>query len=217
MSYNYSYPHPALTVDAIVFTFSGKALNLLLIQRAREPFKNTWAFPGGFVDENETVEEAIVREVREEVSLSVDNLQQFYIASTPGRDPRGWTVSVVFIGYVEWDNRYAKAGDDAASAKWFPLCDIPILAFDHEAILSRARIFLKKLVRQSVISKKLLPNTFHLKQLHSLYYEISGSTEETDLLIRRLIEKSVIVKNASCDLHHFNPANYDKVLNMGFH
>lgn len=145
MSYNYDYPHPALSVDAILFSHSGSELNVLLIKRAQEPFKDKWAFPGGFVDENETVEDAVVRELKEEVSLTVDNLKQFYTASAPGRDPRGWTVSVVFIGFVEWDKRFVKAGDDAANAEWFSLKNIPALAFDHDMLLTNAREFIKNL------------------------------------------------------------------------
>ncbi len=217
MPYNYSYPRPALTVDAILFTYSGNELKVLLIQRGIEPYKGKWALPGGFVDENETVEDAVKRELKEEVSISVESLQQFYIASAAGRDPRGWTVSVDFIGFVGVDNSDVKAGDDAASAKWYSLNRIPVLAFDHDDILSKARLFLIELARKSVIYDSLLPSIFLLEQLHSLYFEITGSAEETDLLIERLIEASVVIQDTYEDLFRFNKTNYNRVLKRGFY
>jgi len=217
MPYNYTYPHPALTVDAILFKYSGNELKVLFIQRGIEPYKGKWAFPGGFVEENETVEDAIKRELMEEVSISVESLQQFYTASAPERDPRGWTVSVVFIGFVGVDNSIVKAGDDASNAKWYSLNKLPVLAFDHHEILSKARLFLSELVRKSVINDSLLPSVFLLEQLHSLYFEIIGSAEETDLLIERLIESSIVVQDTYQDLYRFNKSNYNRVLKTGFY
>ncbi len=217
MSYKYSYPRPSLTVDAILFTHSGNQLKVLLIQRGIDPFKNHWAFPGGFVNENEPAEEAILREVKEEVSLTVGNLKQLHAASAPGRDPRGWTVSVFFIGFVEWDNSSTIAGDDAINAKWFPLNSVPRLAFDHKDQLSLAKKYLKQTVRQSVIDKSLLPSVFLLEQLHSIYFEITGSSEETDVLILRLINMSVVIPDAYQDLYRFNESYYDRIINSGFH
>ncbi|MGD2034007.1 MAG: NUDIX hydrolase [Bacteroidales bacterium] len=217
MAYSYQFPHPALTVDAVLFTFSGNDLNALFIQRGKEPFKDKWAFPGGFVDENETVEQAVKRELQEEVSLAVDNLEPFHIASAPGRDPRGWTVSVVFAGFIGWDNRSAEAGDDAANAKWLPLHSVPYLAFDHRDILNRAKKYLQKLVRHSVIRKAVLPAVFLIEQLHAIYFEITGSTEESDKLIQRLIDSSVVVRHTYKDLYKFDPVNYEKLLATGYH
>lgn len=217
MPYNYPYPHPALTVDAILFAYSGNTLKVLFIQRGIEPFKGKWAFPGGFVEENETVEDAVKRELKEEVSLSAESLQQFYTASAPGRDPRGWTVSVVFIGFVGVDNVTIKAGDDATNAKWFPLNRSPELAFDHDLLLMKAKHFLNELVNKSVIDDSVLPSVFLLEQLHSLYFEITGSAENTELLIKRLIEASIVVQDTYQDLYKFNKANYNRVLKRGFY
>lgn len=217
MPYNYSYPHPALTVDAILFTYSGNELKVLFIQRGIEPYKGKWAFPGGFVEENETVEDAIKRELMEEVAISADSLQQFYTASAPERDPRGWTVSVVFIGFVGADNSTVKAGDDASIAEWFSLSKVTVLAFDHNDILTKARLFLVELIRKSVINDSLLPSVFLLEQLHSLYFQITGSAEETDLLIERLIESSIVVQNTYQDLYRFNKSNYNRVVKTGFY
>lgn len=135
MSFTYKYPRPALTVDAIVFR---KKLNteILLIERGGEPFKNMWAFPGGFVDMDETVEKAAERELFEETGINGIELKQFHTFSAINRDPRHRTVSVVFVGFTEL-NMKPKAGDDAKNAKWFDLNNLPKLAFDHAEILEK--------------------------------------------------------------------------------
>ncbi len=132
--YQYKYPRPALTVDAIVMAENKGLKYLLLIQRKNPPFKNCWALPGGFVDMNETLEEAVARELKEETGLACFNLQQFKSYSAINRDPRGRTVSVVF-----WESLSGlpeiKGGDDANEAHWFPFSELPVLAFDHQQIV----------------------------------------------------------------------------------
>jgi 8-oxo-dGTP diphosphatase len=134
MSFTYKYPRPALTVDAVVFRESDQK-EVLLIQRSNEPFKDLWAFPGGFVDMDETVEDAAERELLEETSLNGITLKQFYTYSAIHRDPRHRTVSVVFVGNAK-SGAEPKAGDDAKNARWFRLDNLPALAFDHAEILN---------------------------------------------------------------------------------
>ncbi|PLX02534.1 MAG: NUDIX hydrolase [Marinilabiliales bacterium] len=131
MTYTYKYPRPALTVDAIVFNNNSQ---VLLIQRSSQPFKHLWAFPGGFVDENETVETAVYRELEEETRIQDVELKQFHTYSEPDRDPRHRTVTVAFVGKVLKTTKPV-AGDDAKNAKWFKINDLPPLAFDHSRIL----------------------------------------------------------------------------------
>ena len=136
--FTYEFPRPALTVDVCLVDTS-KRSNILLIQRQSNPFAGCWALPGGFVDEGESLADAARREVKEETGLSIGELEQLYTAGDPGRDPRGWTVSVVFLVRVDAKRVKAKAGEDAKRVKWFPLDDLPQLAFDHAMILARAR------------------------------------------------------------------------------
>lgn len=131
MPYTYDYPRPALTVDAVVFRNRDGVREVLLIKRKHYPFEGMWALPGGFVDMQETCEEAIVRELKEETDLSLSGLQQLNTFSAIGRDPRGRTVSVTFFGTAELANSSVKGGDDASEARWFPLNEMPHLAFDH--------------------------------------------------------------------------------------
>jgi len=133
--YCYDHPRPALTVDIVLLHGSADEVEVLLIKRAREPFKGQWAFPGGFVDKDESLEDAAARELAEETGLSGIRLEQIGAFGDPGRDPRGHTVSVVFAGVLE-DRALVSAGDDAAEAAWHPALEPPNLAFDHNKILS---------------------------------------------------------------------------------
>ena len=136
--FRYEYPRPALTVDLVLIT-TEKRPRVLLIQRRDEPFQGCWAFPGGFVDENETLEEAARRELQEETHLEIGKLEHLGAFGDPGRDPRGWTVSVAFLGRVNVRKLEPAAGDDASAVAWHPLHRPPALAFDHAAILKIAR------------------------------------------------------------------------------
>lgn len=129
--FTYQYPRPAVTVDAILIS---RAQSILLIERGREPFKGNWALPGGFVDMDESLETACMRELEEETGIQVQELKQFKAFGDVGRDPRHRTISVVFYAQTETEI-LPKAGDDAANALWFPLSDLPVLAFDHARIL----------------------------------------------------------------------------------
>ncbi len=136
MPYTYEYPRPAVTVDIIVFR--NKMSEVLLIKRLHPPFQDHWALPGGFVDMDETLEEAATRELEEETGITGISLHQFHAFSDPGRDPRHRTISVIFWGISENSNSLAKAGSDAGEVCWFNLNVLPSLAFDHEKILEKA-------------------------------------------------------------------------------
>lgn len=136
MSYTYKYPRPAVTTDCVVFT-KEKEPKVLLIQRGNEPYKGCWAFPGGFMNMEETAEECAVRELKEETGLTVNQIQQIGAYSKVDRDPRGRTVSIAYLAIV--DAPTAVSGmDDAAKAAWFPLASLPDLAFDHQDIMADA-------------------------------------------------------------------------------
>lgn len=135
MAYTYEFPRPAVTVDAVVLLKENNVLQVLLIQRKQEPFAGLWAFPGGFLDMDETCENAVVRELEEETGLTGLKFTQAFTVSTPDRDPRGRTLSVVFYGFTDGENKTVRASDDAAQAAWFNVEDLPEMAFDHAKIL----------------------------------------------------------------------------------
>jgi len=136
------YPRPMLTADVVVLAGADEVLRILLIQRGNPPFAGSWALPGGFVEEGEQVAEAAPRELAEETGLRVDAgaLELLGVYDTPGRDPRGWTVSVVYVARVPGESAVAGA-DDAGDARWFAVEALPELAFDHALILADARAF----------------------------------------------------------------------------
>jgi 8-oxo-dGTP diphosphatase len=133
----YEHPRPAVTVDIALFYREGESVEVLLIKRGSEPFKGRWAFPGGFVDEDESLEAAAARELREETGLKKVRLKQVGAFGDPGRDPRGHTVSIAFAALLDKRDE-AKAADDAQEAAWHSVARPPRLAFDHKKILSVA-------------------------------------------------------------------------------
>ena len=133
MPYSYDYPRAMNTVDIVVFNQHKDSI--LLIERKNEPFKNHWAFPGGFIEMEEDLIDSAKRELKEETGITNIKLEQFKSYGKPGRDPRGRNISTVFWGIFIGNSNEIKAGDDAASAKWFPVNKLPLVGFDHEIIL----------------------------------------------------------------------------------
>lgn len=133
--YCYERPRPALTVDIVVFREQPRN-EVLLVRRKHSPFEGSWALPGGFVDQDEALDQTARRELMEEAGLEAGELEQLGAWGEPGRDPRGHTVSVVYTTvFVDGE---ARAGDDAAEVRWFAIDELPTLAFDHSGIVSAA-------------------------------------------------------------------------------
>lgn len=135
-------PKTFVTVDAVIFRMLESKYYLLLIQRKKPPFESCWALPGGFVEENESLDAAVIRELFEETNIQTDNLEQIGAFGQPFRDPRGHVISIAYCGFVG-ENVGAIASDDAKDANWFPIDDLPELAFDHAEIINLARIKIK--------------------------------------------------------------------------
>ncbi len=136
MNYTYKYPRPAVTTDVILTAGKQKATHLLLIERKNEPYKGLWALPGGFIEMDEDLEDACLRELKEETGIEGIKIQQFCSVGTPGRDPRGRTITIVYMGHIE-KMITPVAGDDAKNAKWFEIGKLPELAFDHLEIINK--------------------------------------------------------------------------------
>jgi 8-oxo-dGTP diphosphatase len=134
MTYTYKYPRVALTADIMIFRKKEANTQLLLIQRKYDPFKGMWALPGGFIEMEETLIQAAIRELKEETGLNFEELSFLNVFDKLDRDPRGRTISAVFYGFLE-ETLNIKAGDDASQAQWFSIGDLPDLAFDHQEII----------------------------------------------------------------------------------
>ena len=133
MAYTYKYPRPAVTADCIVMTREAEP-KVLLIQRGNPPFKGAWAFPGGFMNMDESTEQCAIRELEEETGLKVSKVYQIGAYSKVDRDPRGRTITVAYLAIID-ASMAVKGQDDAAKAQWFPLSTLPELAFDHDEIM----------------------------------------------------------------------------------
>ena len=225
MPHTYEYPRPSLTVDAVVFGFDDQDLKVLLIQRALEPFAGKWALPGGFVQMEEPLEDAVRRELREETHVANVYLEQLFTFGEPGRDPRGRVVSVAYYGLVKLAEHQVLAATDARNAAWFPVTDLPPLAFDHDRILETAHRRLQAKVRYQPIGFELLPKHFTLSQLQHLYETILERPLDKRNFRKKIISMGLLsdtgeiqqdVSHRAARLFAFNQKKYQALEKKGF-
>jgi 8-oxo-dGTP diphosphatase len=175
MPYTYDYPRPSVTVDCVIFGLEESSeLKVLLIQRGHDPFKDHWALPGGFVDLDEDLESAALRELEEETSVRDIFIEQLYTFGSPERDPRCRVISIAYYALVNLAEHPLKASSDAKTVKWFNINNLPKLAFDHNDIMKVAIKRLRAKVRYQPVGFELLPEQFTLTQLQKLYETILG-------------------------------------------
>lgn len=224
MSYTYEYPRPALTVDCIIFGLDKKDLKVLLIKRGLEPFVGKWALPGGFVDMEEDLHQAALRELEEETGVKDVFIEQLYTFGKQGRDPRGRVVSVAYYALVNLGEHPIKASSDADEAAWFGIDQLPALAFDHEEIMDVAIKRLRGKVVYQPIGFELLPSKFTLTQLQQLYEIILGvkinkrnfRTKILKMDILEQCERQQGVSHRPAFLYKFNEHKYKELLEKGF-
>lgn len=188
--YIYEYFRPALTADVVVFGFDGSRLKVLLVQRKIDPYRGSWALPGGFLHEDETLEECALRELREETSFIPDFLDQFHVYSAVHRDPRGRVVTAAFFGLMPISA--VKGGTDAADARWFDLDEVPHLAFDHGEILHMAKRHLRERIYFEPIAFRLLNDKFTMSELQHVYEVILGVTFDRRNFQKKMLSSQII-------------------------
>lgn len=215
-----------VAVDAVVFGYDKKQLSVLLIKRGVQPFKDSWALPGGLVKENESLEEAVQRELEEETGVTIDYLEQLYTFGKPGRDPRNRVVSVTYFGLVSPQHFQIAAATDATEVQWFSINELPELAFDHSMILDKALKRLQSKINYQPIGFELLKKEFPFSDLENLYQTILDrkidrrNFRKKILSFDILIETDKIHKPSSgrpAKLFKFNSEKYKELEDKGFH
>lgn len=201
-SYTYKYPRAALTVDAVVIGFTGTEFKILLIERGLDPYKGMWALPGGFVKMDETLEEAVRRELREETGLTDIYLEQMHAFSEIGRDPRERVITVAFLAIVKPEMFRPSAGDDASNALWFPLDSLPPLAFDHAEIIKIVEKKLPKLLNDEQIVACILGGGFTMAEIQRLYEIVNKTTYDRRNFQKKLLQTGMVKEQNA-------PAKYD--------
>lgn len=188
----YSIPLFGVTVDAVMFGIEDGELKILLIKRKIAPYKNSWALPGGFVKKQESLEVAILRELREETGVKKVYLEQLRTYGKPNRDPRERIVTVAYFALINLHEHSLKATSDALEARWFSLNDIPRVAFDHKEIIFDAYQRLKTKITYAAIGFELLPEKFTLSQLQDLYEIILNKKLDKRNFRKKMIDMNIL-------------------------
>lgn len=161
-----------VAVDIVIFTIQQKELRVLLVKRGIEPFAGQFAIPGGFVLDDESLDQAALRELKEETGVADVYLEQLYSFGDPERDPRGRVISVAYFALIAADHANVAAGSDAAEAAWWPVDKLPELAFDHRRILEYSLERLRNKMEYTTVGFQLLPKRFSLTELQEVYEAI---------------------------------------------
>ncbi len=190
LNYCYKHPHPAVSTDCVIFCFDKKDLNVLLIKRGVEPFKDAWAFPGGFLRMDESAEECALRELKEETNLIPGHIEQFYTFTDVNRDPRERVITIAYFALIKKSE--VAGGDDASDAQWFKVKDLPQLAFDHDYIFQKALTALKQKIHFEPIGFDLLEEEFSIPDLQRLYEGILNAHFDRRNFQKKLLQLGIL-------------------------
>lgn len=220
----YEYPHPAVTTDCVIFGYDVKeGLSILLVERGLDPYKGHWAFPGGFMRIDEDAETGAKRELKEETGLETAYVEQFGCFTDVNRDPRERVITIAFFALIKKSE--VKGGDDASDARWFPIDNVPPLAFDHDRILRVALSRLKQQIHFEPIGFELLPEVFTMPQLQDLYESILEVSFDRRNFANKMVKTGVLVEAQPRDpkapsrtpsKYRFNKDNYEQLKSKGF-
>ncbi len=225
MPFTYKYPHPAVTVDGVVFGYDEADLKVLIIQRDQDPFAGKWALPGGFVDMAEGLDVAVRRELEEETGITRLYLEQLYTFGEPKRDPRERVISVAYYALVKLADHAVRAASDARNVAWFPVADLPDLAFDHEEIVDMALKRLKGKIRYEPVGFELLPEKFPLSDLQRLYETLLELPLDKRNFRKKILGMGLLadtgdiqqdVAHRAARLYRFDEAAYRRLKKAGF-
>jgi 8-oxo-dGTP diphosphatase len=225
-TFTYEYPRPAVTVDCVIFGFGNGELKVLLTKRGIEPFLGQWAFPGGFILEQETADECARRTLAEEAGLEDIYLEQLYTFSNVDRDPRFRVISIAYYALVKSTDYLIEAGLDIEEVKWFSLGEATALAFDHDQILSVAIERLKGKIRYQPVGFELLPEQFKLPELHKLYETILQRAIDRGNFRKKILSMGLLVDHSekqpdrhsrAAKIYSFDRDKYESLKESGFY
>ncbi len=210
-TFTYDYPHPAVATDIAVFSLQEGRLVVLLIRRKISPYEGDWALPGGFLKEDEDIDDCARRELQEETGVRSALLHHFGNFSAPNRDPRGRVISIAYVALTPTMDHRIEAASDAADAQWHRLDDLPRLAFDHAAILADARAWLAD-VTGRLDSKflaylfALVPSRFTLTQLQEAYEAVVGESTDKRNFRRSVLDTGQLMETGEFERGSHRPA-----------
>lgn len=204
--YCYDYPRPAVTTDICLFTVAEDELRILLVRRGVEPFKGSWALPGGFLSETETLDQCAARELEEETGVRGAHLEHFGNFSNPKRDPRYRVITTAYLALVPATDHALQSGSDAEDAQWHSLARLPKLSFDHKEIITSARKTLSTRIDLEPLALALLPDRFTLTQLQKVYEAILGIAIDKRNFRRSILARGWIEETGELERGRQRPA-----------
>jgi 8-oxo-dGTP diphosphatase len=212
-----------VAVDIVIFTIQSGMLRVLLVKRGIPPFAGQFAIPGGFVREDESLDQAALRELKEETGVGDVYLEQLYSFGDPGRDPRGRVISVAYYALISADRSPLVAGSDAADARWCAIRQLTVLAFDHRRILDYALDRLRNKLEYTTVGFQLLPPRFSLTELQEVYEVILDKKLDKRNFRRKLALLNVLRPTREyrrggrrpARLYEFVAANFEKLKDKG--
>ncbi|KPV49416.1 NUDIX hydrolase, partial [Kouleothrix aurantiaca] len=187
------YERPSVTVDVVIFTLQERELHVLLVKRKHWPHEGRWALPGGFINMDESLEQAARRELEEETGVRDIYLEQLYTFGEPRRDPRTRVISIAYIALVSADKQTLRASDESTDVRWFSLQKLPgTLAFDHDLILATGLDRLRSKLEYTTLAFQLLPEVFSILELKHIYEQILGEELDKGNFYRKIKDANVL-------------------------
>jgi 8-oxo-dGTP diphosphatase len=193
------YDRPSVTVDVVIFSLFAeqKDWRVLLVKRKNAPYAAMWALPGGFVNMDESLEDAAARELEEETGVADVYMEQLYTFGTPDRDPRTRVITVAYFALVPYTEVDPRAGSDAAETEWFSVFDLPELAFDHLEIITYAMQRVRYKLEYTTVGFELLPDEFTLTQLQQAYELILQEELDKRNFRRKILSAEIITETGA--------------------
>lgn len=224
MPYKYEFPHPSVTADIVIFAMHENDLKALLVQRKDPPHKGSWAIPGGFVEIDEDIETGARRELEEETGVRDVFLEQLYTFGAPKRDPRERVITVAYYSLVNLAEHPVRAGSDAVRAEWFPIRNLPKLAFDHQKIMDMAIERLEGKALYAPIVFELLPKKFKLPQLQRVFEILLQRSLDKRNFRKKILSTGMLTEASGLDkseqrrpakLYRFDRAKFNRLKREG--